>query len=167
MFVKRHWRERVCKMIYVVSYLLTLTATFGYILMLLILNADLTSFEAYRVGVTCAVIGGLGGCMYCLRGVYLNYCARDSWDDKWIIWYILRPITSIGSGAVSFLFLKAGLLVLESDVKTDASEFGFYALAFIAGLNVDKFIKKIEDIGEAVFGIEKSREATAKSETDR
>lgn len=144
-------------MISVVLYLLSITMLYGYGLFLVIFNNDLLSLDPYRVGITCAIIGGLGGCMYCLRAVYVNYCAQDTWDNKWTIWYILRPITSAGSGAVSFLFLKAGLLVLESNVQQNASEFGFYALAFIAGLNVDKFIKKIEDIGEAVFGIEKSR----------
>lgn len=146
-------------MIGVVFYLVSITILYGYGLLLVISNNDLLSIEPYRVGITCAIVGGLGGCMHCLRALYVNYCAQDKWNNKWAIWYILRPITSIGSGAVSFLFLKAGLLVLESNVQQDASEFGFYALAFIAGLNVDKFMKKIEDIGEAVFGIEKSRAA--------
>lgn len=146
-------------MIGVVLYLLSITVLYGYCLFLVICNNDLLSLEPYRVGIICAIVGGLGGCMYCLRAVYVNYCAQDTWDNRWAIWYILRPITSVGSGAISFLFLKAGLLVLESNVQQNASEFGFYALALIAGLNVDKFIKKIEDIGEAVFGIEKSRAA--------
>jgi len=55
------------------------------------------------------------------------------------------------------MFLKAGLLILESGQKENASEIGFYALAFIAGLNVDKFLAKIEDVAQAVWGIEKSR----------
>ena len=44
---------------------------------------------------------------------------------------------------------------VESDhIVTDL---GFLALAFIAGLNVDKFIAKVEDIAQASWGIEKSR----------
>lgn len=111
----------------------------------------------FKLPLICAVSGGLGGVLYCIRAVYLNACVRKHWDEGWHIWYFLRPIASAGCGAVSYIFLRAGLLVLESDTALDASEFGFYALAFIAGLNVDKFIKKIEDIGETVFGIEKSR----------
>lgn len=144
-------------MIGVVLYLLSITVLYGYGLFLVICNHDLLYLEPYRVGITCAIVGGLGGCMYCLRAVYVNYCVKNRWSNKWEIWYILRPITSIGSGAVSFLFLKAGLLILESNVQQTASEFGFYALAFIAGLNVDKFMNKIEDIGKTIFGIEKSR----------
>jgi hypothetical protein len=36
---------------------------------------------------------------------------------------------------------------------------GFYVLAFIAGLNVDKFLSKIEEIAQTTWGIEKSRAA--------
>ncbi|EPL10415.1 hypothetical protein CF150_15213 [Pseudomonas sp. CF150] len=79
------------------------------------------------------------------------------WDPDWHVWYFIRPITSIVAGAVSYLFLKAGLLVLESSAKSDASEIGFFALAFIAGLNVDKFVAKIEEVAKAVWGIDKSR----------
>jgi len=57
------------------------------------------------------------------------------------------------------MFLKAGLLILEAHTQQDSNDFGFYALSFLAGYNVDKFLKKLEDVGEAVFGIEKSRSA--------
>ena len=110
----------------------------------------------------CALIGGTGGVVYCLRGVYLNACVQKSWNDQWQPWYYIRPIVSHLCGAVSFLFLKAGLLLLEAQPKTQSTELGFLALAFIAGLNVDKFITKIEDIAQATWGIEKSR--TAKGE---
>lgn len=110
-----------------------------------------------RIGLMCAAVGAIGGCLYCLRAVYLNRCVRGTWSNDWAAWYFLRPITSICCGGVSFLFLKAGLLVLESGTKSDASEIGFYALAFVAGLNVDKFVAKIEDVAQAVWGIDRSR----------
>jgi uncharacterized YccA/Bax inhibitor family protein len=110
----------------------------------------------------CAFIGGIGGVVYCLRGVYLNACVQKNWDDQWQPWYYIRPIVSHLVGAVSFVFLKAGLLILEAQPKADTTDLGFLALAFIAGLNVDKFIAKIEDVAQATWGIEKSR--SAKSE---
>ena len=90
----------------------------------------------------------------------MNACVRDNFSKKWWVWYFLRPIVSGACGSVSYLFLKAGLLVLESGTKSDASELGFYALAFIAGFNVDNFLKKIEEIGEVIFGIKKSRSSS-------
>jgi hypothetical protein len=107
--------------------------------------------------VPCGLIGGVGGAVYCLRGVYLNACVKKLWDDKWQPWYYIRPLVSHLCGAVSFLFLKAGLILLEAQQNTHATDLGFLALAFISGLNVDKFIAKIEDIAQATWGIEKSR----------
>lgn len=112
----------------------------------------------------CSLLGGLGGAVYCLRAIYLNACIRKSWDDEWLPWYYIRPIVSHICGAISFIFLKAGLLLLEAKQSTDSSDLGFFAFAFIAGLNVDRFLSKIEDIAQVTWGIEKSR--TAKGEKD-
>ncbi len=60
------------------------------------------------------------------------------------------------SGGVSWLFLSAGLLVLDASHSETSINFGFLALAFIAGYNVDKFLKKLEEISESTWGIGKS-----------
>ena len=116
-------------------------------------------YAPLRVPLMCGAIAYVGGALYCFRAIYLNKCVHKRWDPDWHIWYFIRPITSTIAGAVSFLFLKAGLLVLESSSKADASEIGFFALAFIAGFNVDKFVAKIEEVAKAVWGIDKSRSA--------
>jgi hypothetical protein len=107
--------------------------------------------------IECMLLAGLGGILYCLRGVYISYCVKKIWTDQWLVWYFLRPIVSILCGGVSFLFLKAGLLVLEAKKESESSNLGFLAFAFIAGMNVDKFIAKIEDLAKATWGVEKSR----------
>jgi len=40
-------------------------------------------WSALGLVVICTLIGGVGGVVYCLRGVYLNVCVRKSWDDQW------------------------------------------------------------------------------------
>jgi hypothetical protein len=60
---------------------------------------------------------------------------------------------------VSYLLLEAGLLVLDSSPRVESNHLGFYVLAFIAGLNVDNFLTKIEDVAQTTWGIEKSRAA--------
>jgi hypothetical protein len=112
---------------------------------------------AIQVHIACALVGGVGGVTYCLRAVYLNACVRKQWDKDWHPWYYIRPLVSLICGAVSSIFLKAGLLVLDATQKPDSNLLGFYALAFIAGFNVDKFVAKLEDIAHATWGIEKSR----------
>ena len=113
---------------------------------------------------SCALFGGVGGVVYCLRGIYLSGCVRQDWDDAWKPWYYIRPLVSHLCGTVSFVFLRTGLLVLESRHADQATDLGYLALAFIAGLNVDRFIGKVEDISHASWGIQKTRTAT---ESDR
>jgi hypothetical protein len=82
---------------------------------------------------------------------------REGRDDKWRIWYYLRPVTSGICGFVSCIFLKAGLLVLEASESPEAVSYGYLALAFIAGYNVDCILKKLESIAQTLWGIKKSR----------
>jgi uncharacterized membrane protein len=116
-------------------------------------------YAPLRVPLMCGAIAYIGGCLYCFRAIYINKCLRKQWDSDWNLWYFIRPITSTIAGAISYLFLKAGLLVLESSANAGASEIGFFALAFIAGFNVDKFVAKIEEVAKAAWGIEKTRSA--------
>lgn len=140
----------------IIFYLLV-SGSFYLWLLILALTSENELIVQYQVPFKCGIIGGLGGIIYCLRSVYVNVAVYKNWGSEWHVWYVLRPITSFACGAVSYVFLRAGLLFLESGVDENASEFGFYALAFIAGLNVDKFIQKLEGVGEAVWGIDKSR----------
>jgi hypothetical protein len=146
----------------IIAYLLFFAALDIAALILLQLDAVSVAILKLRPILMCAFIGGLGGALYCLRGVYLNASAFKTWDDAWAPWYYIRPIVSHFCGAVSYVFLKAGLLLLEAKNADNATNLGFLALAFIAGLNVDKFIAKIEDLAQATWGIEKSRTAQRK-----
>jgi len=131
-----------------------------------LIMGTLGAFEDFRLLFSCILIGGIGGVLYCFRGIYLNYCVKDKWENKWLVWYLIRPVASLICGGVSYIFLKAGLLVLEAQKESDASNLGFYTLSFIAGMNVDNFISKIEDLADATWGIKKSR-ASRNSESDQ
>jgi hypothetical protein len=155
------WGETRLKLI--IFYLLAIAAGLATVLVLNVLHQLPPVLAPIAVAITCAAVGGIGGCIYCLRGVYLNACVLKRWDNDWRPWYYIRPLVSIACGGVSYIFLRAGLLVLESGQKPDSTDVGFFALAFVAGLNVDKFITKIEDIAQAVWGIEKSRAAAVSS----
>ena len=110
--------------------------------------------------VRCTLIGATGGALYCIRAVYLNKCVLKQWDENWEVWYYLRPIAIAISGFISCVVLKAGLIVMEAETKPDAITFGYLAVAFIAGYNVDNFMKKLESIASSVWGIKKSRVST-------
>ncbi len=116
--------------------------------------------NSYLLAIQCVLIAAAGGSLYCLRAIYVNKCVKKKWDVEWETWYYLRPIASSLSGFAAYIFLKAGLLILEAFQEANSGNYGFLAVAFIAGLNVDKFVQKIEDIAKSTFGIDKSRSST-------
>lgn len=120
-----------------------------------------------RLGIECGLVSALGGVLYCLRGVYLNRCVHNRWDAHWETWYYLRPVTSAICGVVAFMFLSAGLVVLDASQNPGSGDYGYLAFSFLAGLNVDKFVEKIEDVGKSIFGIDKSRTSKNSSERDQ
>lgn len=144
-------------MIQIAIYLLFFLGGLFSIVICLLSGQFPTWTIAFELPIGCGLAGGFGGVLYCLRGLYLNYSVKKQWNQEWYPWYVIRPVVSVLTGCVSFLFLNAGLLVLEAQAASTSSNFGLYAIAFIAGLNVDKFISKIEDLAEATWGIEKSR----------
>ena len=115
---------------------------------------------SYLVAIHCVLIGALGGLLYGLRAIYVNFSAKNNWVSTWELWYYLRPIVSGMCGFVSYIFLSAGIVVLEANPAEGSSNYGFLAFAFIAGFNVDRFLRRVEDIAQSTFGVDKSRSAT-------
>ena len=81
--------------------------------------------QEYKLPIQCVLLSTIGGVMYCLRAVYIERCVKNRWNNNWEVWYFIRPITSAISGLVAYIFLKAGLLTLESKLLTEANNFGF------------------------------------------
>jgi len=144
------------------SFQFVILVLLAVVLILYITNQFPPWIYTYGLYFLCIIFGGIGGVTYCLRGVYISACVMKNWDDEWLPWYYIRPFVSMIIGGISSLFLKAGLILLESNQESEPTYFTFYALAFIAGLNVDNFVKKIEDISKTTFGIERSRSSKRK-----
>ena len=112
--------------------------------------------EAYQLAINCILIASLAGVLYCIRAVYKNYSARNTWEKRWEVWYYLRPLASAVAGLVAFIFLKAGMAVLEASQSDQAGMYGYMAFSFVAGYNVDRFLNMIEDLAKSKFGVEQS-----------
>lgn len=115
--------------------------------------------EPVRVVLFSIALGGIGSVAYCLRAVYLNISVHKRWSVEWLPWYLVRPVVGCIFGGISYVILKAGLLLLDAEESTGHLNYGFLTLAFIAGFNVDRFVKRMEEAAKATFGIEPSRTA--------
>lgn len=135
-----------------------------YLLLSLILNVGLNLLSYYQfidfhndmlqLGFHTFLFGFLGGTIHCLRSVYIHYSVLKDWEKTWAVWYYLRPIVSSFMGLLSYIFIKAGLLVFTTQPENSKSILGFLAFAFLAGYNVQNFLKKIEDVSKVSLGIE-------------
>ncbi len=141
----------------VISYLIVFVATLGSLWILELRSLLPPWIVPYLLVYNCVLMGGLGGVVYCLRAVYLNRSVHNRWNANWTVWYILRPLVSSVVGGVAYVILRAGLLVLEAERASESVPFGFLALAFIAGFNVDRFLARLEEIAQSVWGIRPSR----------
>lgn len=98
--------------------------------------------------------GLVGGCIYCLRALYLQYCVKNHWENRWVVWHVIRPVVSTILGMISLVFVKAGFLLLDVSEAQPDKLYGFYALAFIAGYNVDNFMRRLENIAKSIMQID-------------
>ena len=114
----------------------------------------------YLTELNCIIFGLLGGVLYCIRAVYLNKCVRNTWENKWVTWYLLRPIAASILGGMSNLFVATGLLAFSDAPEPTKA---IYIVAFFAGLNVDKFLKKLEGQISSSLNVEPSREGSRPS----
>ena len=129
-----------------------------FIFLSLVIFLKIESFCSGKINIVWVytiLLGLIGGCTYCIRGLYIQYCAKKVWDNRWILWHISKPFISAISGGVSLIFIKAGLLVFNGETEIQRL-YGVYSLSFIAGLNVDNFMNKIESVFKEISGIRES-----------
>lgn len=151
----------------IIAYLITVLAlVFGLWVQKTIGNIP-EWLAPFSLQIDCILVATMTGCLYCLRAVYIHRSAKNDWDSRWQTWYYLRPITSGISGLVAFIFLKAGLLALDAQQQSASGDFGYIALAAIAGLNVDNFVRRIEEIARAAFGIDASQASKDKKQNEQ
>ena len=148
---------------YIILYLLI--ALFSFSFLLLAVSVGIIRHELlaeHKLIAQCIFIGGIGATTYCLRSIYLNILKGLEDYDKWAIWYYMRPILGLVMGGVSWLFLKAGILALQSEPTSPLQGTVFMSLAFIAGYNISQFLKKLEELADSLWGIKKSRSGKTK-----
>ena len=154
------------KIIFTLFFYQVILISLGLYLFFQFDNCSFCKFQPIWLHVV--LLGMIGGNTYCIRSLYLQYCVKKEWDNRWIVWHITRPVVSAICGFISLIFLKAGFLLFEVSTSESHSYYGIYALTFIAGFNVDNFIKKIESIFKETLGIQQTRASmiTKKGEHD-
>ncbi len=96
-----------------------------------------------------ALSGALGGLIHSLRSVAV-YAGSRRLLWSWVPFNMLLPVVGALGGTVFYLVFRAGLFSPSSSVS-EASPFGFAAVAVLVGLFSEQAMEKLREIAENLF----------------
>ena len=161
-----HEKKTSLNIIYIIVYLGCLLAVIILIYFLMIMGKAPKLFIHNKLLTMCVLTGITGGLLYAFRAIYTHRCKDNDWNNRYVIWYYLRPLISSITGGISWLLLKAGIVLLSASPTDSSAIYGYLAFALIAGYNVEHFLEKFEDIMQAVWGINKSDQGSDNSSSE-
>lgn len=106
-----------------------------------------------------AVSGGLGGCLYNLRGIS-KHSANNDYSEHYNITYYLRPVEGAICGVIVFFLVLGGAL---SFTVANGNPLGglfqplgllpYIAVALLAGYASTEFMAKMKDLAGSLFAV--------------
>ncbi len=99
--------------------------------------------------VTVAVAGALGGMVHVLRSLTW-YAGNRLLKWRWVPFYFLRPVLGAAMASLLYFVVRAGFFS-PSASSTEASPYGFAALAALSGLFSDQTAEKLKKIAVELF----------------
>jgi hypothetical protein len=95
--------------------------------------------------------GALGGVVAALFGFYLHAARRD-FDRGYVAYYFLKPIVGLVLGPLVYLFVRAGLMAIQSQGTTIERPELLYLGAFVLGFGERFSLRLIDRVAAAFFG---------------
>jgi hypothetical protein len=99
--------------------------------------------------VTVAVAGALGGMVHVLRSL-VWYAGNRLLKWRWVPFYVMRPVLGAAMATLLYFLVRAGFFSPSSST-TEASPYGFAALAALSGLFSDHAAEKLRTVASELF----------------
>lgn len=112
---------------------------YGYRVYSLIISEE----NIYRLGFKRALdysifMGGLGGVLYCFQAMWRHYSSEKNWDNRWIAWYVVYPLTGSITGYLALLAIALN--------KIESFSVPMITIAtFLAGYQSTKFLRNLSE----------------------
>jgi hypothetical protein len=98
--------------------------------------------------------GALGSLVHAATS-FSNYVGDNKLDQKWVWWYILRPVIGMAIAFIFYIVFRAGLVVSEGVEHLNI--YGVLTLAALSGLFTDKATLKLTEVFETIFKVRDTR----------
>lgn len=102
-----------------------------------------------------ALAGAIGGTLYALRLLHEYY---DRLTERWLFWYLLRPIKCAGAAIMTVVLFQSGIMLLQ----TSDSVYAKIGISFLVGFGYGKLMDKIKSLTETLFNGSKEPPANNK-----
>ena len=101
--------------------------------------------------------GSLGSVVYCTRAFYSYHIAGQFDFDRFIWWYVFRPITGCLLALALFALMQSQIVILtSSDITEDFQSLStIFAISFLAGFSTEQVVERLRKASKALFGEEK------------
>ena len=101
--------------------------------------------EAVKDFALYAMAGAIGGTLYALRLLHEYYDAPLT--ERWLMWYLLRPIKCGGAAIITIILFQSGVLLLQTNDSIGAK----IGIAFLVGFGYGKVLDKLRSLTETLF----------------
>jgi hypothetical protein len=108
--------------------------------------------------------GALGGVLISLAAVG-ERSSNGSWDDRWALWRLLRPLVGVAVGVIAVLIVQGGILAIGSDPTPGKSGLWgpnfvtYYLVAFLVAYRESTFRELIKRLADTVLSTSTGRPA--------
>lgn len=104
-----------------------------------------------RLVIVAALFGLMGASVHGLASI-TAWLSRQKLTEGWGWWYFVRPFIGAAMAVMTYLVIRAGFIQGGPSVVDD---FAVAAIAALTGLMTDEITKKLRDVLDTLFGIDK------------
>lgn len=108
---------------------------------------NLSAVEEY---IYYGLAGAIGGSLYALRLFHDYY---HELTERWLFWYLLRPIKCAGAAVMTIILFQSGILLLQ----TGDSLISKIGISFLVGFGYGKVMEKLQSLTETFFNGNKNK----------
>ncbi len=94
---------------------------------------------------------GFLGSMIHISASFTVFVGAGKFDQRWLLWYVVKPVSGAGLAVVVYFAFRAGLLNGNAENSASINLYGTMSFAVFAGLFADIATQKLEEVAKVIF----------------
>lgn len=95
--------------------------------------------------------GGFLGSMIHVSSSFTAFVGAGKFNKRWLLWYIVKPISAAGLAIIVYFVFRAGLLNSSSETIGSINIYGIMSFAILTGMFSDIATLKLEEVFNVMF----------------